>query len=554
MTSIASIIFSDPGIPTAESIPASVTAGEQAFDELLAGLPGGAPAVPMAVVAPPIGFMPDSPIPAAMTPLPELEADALPMPAICVEGAAVAEDGETEPAPEDNVALLSSCLATWQFLPLPGPEPAVVDAVAENFTPTVVPVENLTAPIRTGEPIADRPTVAAVTPVEVQAASPQPPTSAVPRPNDLAAALPHETPVPPAPKETPALPAASTPAPTLTPALAASTPAPALTPAPAPSAPAPAPDGGPVSVALPAVAAPTAAVATNPPPRAILSARVAKAGRAVEPVEIKASRPLDHRSETAPAVGDGIPVAKEQRAMRDLVFHPSPKSAPAAFAEGEIPAAAARETGVGSVPLATSAGESTLQDDRQNEMAGDQREPAAPTFGASRSGGEIDPGVEPGERDAKVAPSEVAQVIQHIERAVERMRSQGGERIEMRVPLQDGGEVVVKIRIEHGEVKAIFQSSADGLQQALETGWSQLGQTPTERIGKAAPAVFESPSMQSGTGGFQQSPDQRERNERGRASEAHFLPPPLPPESKKVNDARRSTAGATSPASLQIYA
>jgi hypothetical protein len=147
----------------------------------------------------------------------------------------------------------------------------------------------------------------------------------------------------------------------------------------------------------------------------------------------------------------------------------------------------------------------------------------------------------------------VAQVIQHIERAVERMRSQGGERVEMRVPLQDGGEVVVKLRIEHGEVKAIFHSVTEGLQQALETGWSQLAQTSTDRSGKIAPAVFESSSMQSGTGGFQQSSDQRERNGRG-YSETEFVPMPHHPEHRKGNDPRRPAAGATAAASLQIYA
>ena len=120
----------------------------------------------------------------------------------------------------------------------------------------------------------------------------------------------------------------------------------------------------------------------------------------------------------------------------------------------------------------------------------------------------------------------------------------------MRVPLHDGGEVVVKLQMEQGQLKATFRTESEGMQQALETGWSQFSQTSSDRGVRVGAAAFDSSSSQNGTGSFQQSPDQRERGANTRLFETDFTAPLRTSDARKPLEARR----AASSSSLEIYA
>lgn len=239
--------------------------------------------------------------------------------------------------------------------------------------------------------------------------------------------------------------------------------------------------------------------------------------------------------------------------MSDPTFHLKAKPAPAAFAERETLPKLTREVGheaAGKVQ----ASEQSEPHDPKGGMSDGHREGAPAEAFAAPAGTPAPEEVESFPIETKSPASEAAQAIQQIERAVDRMRLQGGQRMEMRLPMQDGAEVVVRLRIERGEVKATFHTGSEGLRQALETGWSQYSQTSSERAGKAAPAVFESPSLQSGMGGSHQSPDHRDRRGRDQYSSADFAPVPSPQEIKKALQPRRPKASAAPAASLEIYA
>ena len=302
----------------------------------------------------------------------------------------------------------------------------------------------------------------------------------------------------------------------------------------------------------------TPSVAVPGTPAAALPAQAdmgeaSKTGEAAKAVEIKGSRALAATAEVPHPTLDGIPVAKEQRAMSATTFHHQAKPAPAAFAESETPSKVPAESGLQAV-AGVKASEPTRQDDSQAGMSNGQHEPAGAEAFTLPAGAEVSRGAEAPKEDTKVTASDTAQAIHDIERAIDRMRTQGSQRMEMRLPMRDGEEVVVKLRLEQGEVKATFQSGSEGLRQALETGWSQYTQNSAERAAKAAPAVFESPSMQSGMGGFHQSPEQRQREDSARSYDPDFATPLSPPENQKTIDLRSTPAAPTPSTSLEIYA
>lgn len=239
--------------------------------------------------------------------------------------------------------------------------------------------------------------------------------------------------------------------------------------------------------------------------------------------------------------------------MSDPTFHLKAKPAPAAFAERETLPKLTREVGH-EAAAKVQASEQSDQHDSQGGMSDGHREGSTAETFAVPAGIQAPEEVESFKTVTRLPASEAAQMIQQIERAVDRMRVQGGQRLEMRLPMRDGAEVVVRLRIEQGEVKATFHTGSEGLRQALETGWTQSSQTSSERAGKAAPAVFESPSLQSGMGGFHQSPDHRDRSGRDQYSNADFAPMLSQPEIKKALEPRRPKPSAAPATSLEIYA
>ena len=293
------------------------------------------------------------------------------------------------------------------------------------------------------------------------------------------------------------------------------------------------------------------AVASDP--AGVVAALPANPGLPSKPSASKGSRSVAAVAEV-PRVGvDGMPVAKEQRAMTEPVFHRPATNAPAAFAESETrseTAGASRFEASGSVAAAP---ERTARDDANGGWTDSQD----PRGGADPLpfliGKEVRDDFALPKTDAKPVTGETARVIEHIERAIERMHTQGSQRMELRLPMREGEEVVVKLRVEHGEVKATFQSASEGLRQALEAGWSQASQASPERAARAIPAVFESPAMQSGMGSFQQSPNQRERSGSDAPAEPSFAPQPQS-QARRVTETLRTTPTTASTEPRKIYA
>jgi flagellar hook-length control protein FliK len=153
------------------------------------------------------------------------------------------------------------------------------------------------------------------------------------------------------------------------------------------------------------------------------------------------------------------------------------------------------------------------------------------------------------------AAPEAARMIEQIEKDIERMRSQGGQRLEVRLPMRDGGEVVVKLHVEAGEVKAVFHTESSSLRDALESGWNQLASTNSDRAVKIGTVAFEGSSLQNGTGGFSQTPDQRRRAlDTYQPDNVPFLNGPLSDLEKDQPNTPRRSVSTVSMAGLQIYA
>ena len=410
------------------------------------------------------------------------------------------DTGTPDPEPEADVMVLSSCLAMWQILP---PTPSVPSPVGElGVSPTTISMTNGEAdPAATGNPVPMAnpvPTIPDAQPApggpatNVQVGAPQPAAPATPEP--------------------PAEPSATV-------------------------------------FVEPAVVVTVSTVGASPASAVAVPSEIPPSP--AKPSEIRGSRPSPASAAVPRTAPDGIPVAKEQRAMPEPVLHRPAKSAPAAFAASETAPETVRVAGRSESGSAPAAPEQTGHDEAHGGTTDsrEQRGAADPT--PLFAGTETRHASESPATEAKPIASETAHVIEHIERTIERMRAQGGQQMEMRLPMRDGEEVVVKLRIEHGEVKATFQSASEGLRQALETGWSQIS---PERAAKAAPAVFESSSMQSGMGGFQQSADQRERRGHGPESEAAFTSTMPHFANPKTAAALRTTTSAAPSASLELYA
>ncbi|MGB8170736.1 MAG: hypothetical protein WCF18_24745 [Chthoniobacteraceae bacterium] len=298
------------------------------------------------------------------------------------------------------------------------------------------------------------------------------------------------------------------------------------------------------SLEKPAASAPT-------PPTSLKLDRPTKALHSAKPVSIEAQTLQPAAAGIVATHLDGILGAKEHRAMSDIVFHNPAKIAPAAFAEGETLSKTIHETAPGVPSTEPRGGEDT---DAGSSGSGHHEQSTADPFPQFTTS-EQRPTVEASKaNDASPIASNTAQLIQSIERAVERMRGHGGQHLEMRLPMRDGQEVVVKLRIEQGEVKATFQTTSDDLRQALETGWSQVAQSSSERAEKVATTVVESSSSENGTGNFQQSSDQRDRARHEPLPDSPFSTPPAQAQTKTPSAPRRPTARLSPSTSLEIYA
>gem|GEM_PF-6128779 len=244
---------------------------------------------------------------------------------------------------------------------------------------------------------------------------------------------------------------------------------------------------------------------------------------------------------------NGIPVAKQQRVMSDADLHLSATPATAGFAAPNLavsPAAAV-------MPIAAADGQN-LHDQPRDETGGqaDSALAAAAMLGKENQPHRL---TDAPDFPAAVQAMDTTKVIDQIERAVERMRTQGQQRIELRLPTQDGGEILVRLQMEAGQVKAVFRTESDGLRDALEAGWNQFAASAPERAQKVSSVVFEAPTTQSGMGGFNQTSDQRGRQQAFAEAEGRVNAPASTFPTTKITPLATRSPVATA-VGLQIYA
>ncbi len=249
------------------------------------------------------------------------------------------------------------------------------------------------------------------------------------------------------------------------------------------------------------------------------------------------------------AQANGIPVAKQQRAMSNPEFHPTEAPETAVLAGSNTAG-----TSAAAIVPATAAGGQKFQEQSREEAG---RQPDTLLAGTAMVAPEVKShhSATTGAFPTTAHAVEATKVIEQIERATERMRSQDGQRIEMRLPTQDGGELLVRLQISGGELKAVFRTESTGLRDALQAGWTQYTAATAERELKVGQAVFESPSMQSEMGSHSQTPDQRGREHAfAEAESSGNSSAPFPSAGKSVRTTHSTPVTTPNSAGLQIYA
>jgi hypothetical protein len=105
-------------------------------------------------------------------------------------------------------------------------------------------------------------------------------------------------------------------------------------------------------------------------------------------------------------------------------------------------------------------------------------------------------------------PMTSAAVLDEVGLGLERLQQHGNNRMDLRLSLQDGGQVSIELQVRDGAVHASFLTGSAELQNALQQGWSQLVNR-SESLGLSlAEPVFKTPTAASANAGQQ---DFRER-------------------------------------------
>ena len=232
---------------------------------------------------------------------------------------------------------------------------------------------------------------------------------------------------------------------------------------------------------------------------------------------------------------DGTPVAMQHRTMREQFSERQSKTKASAASVPSAPedsrADAVPETGQHSA-----------------EVRAITSLPAAPatagiTFGPQAGRGE---GADaPSATDSKAA----VQITQQTIDLTEHVRVTGRDHVEVQMRLNDGQEVTVSLRLEHGEWKPVFKTDTVALCRALEQNWHRAAAQPSVHAVKFGTPVFESQRTQADAG---QNPQQqsggRERPSSRREQESAFGIP-TPPALTPAKPARSAPTTA-----VQLYA
>lgn len=232
---------------------------------------------------------------------------------------------------------------------------------------------------------------------------------------------------------------------------------------------------------------------------------------------------------------DGTPVAMQRLTMREQFSERQSKTKASAASVPSVPensrADAVPETGQRSADVRVIA---SL--------------PAAPatagiTFGPQAGRGEG--AGAPSATDSKAA----VQITQQTIDLTEHVRVTGRDHVEVQMRLNDGQEVTVSLRLEHGEWKPVFKTDTVALCRALEQNWHRATAQPSVHAVKFGTPVFESQRTLADTG---QNPQQqsggRERPSSRREQEPAFGIP-TPPALTPAKPARSAPTTA-----VQLYA
>ncbi len=116
------------------------------------------------------------------------------------------------------------------------------------------------------------------------------------------------------------------------------------------------------------------------------------------------------------------------------------------------------------------------------------------------------------QKSAAIPATEITTMVHRTLEAAEHVRISGQDRVEVRMRLDSGEELLIELRVsQQGEVKPVFRTESEALRQALEQNWARFSSAGTERGIKLSNPVFESPQTQSGMSDLNQNHDGRER-------------------------------------------
>ena len=143
-------------------------------------------------------------------------------------------------------------------------------------------------------------------------------------------------------------------------------------------------------------------------------------------------------------------------------------------------------------------------------------------------------------------------VIHRTMEAVERLRTTGGERVEVKIRLDAGNELTVRLQLTHGEIRPVFLTESRELRQAIEQNWAQFSERTSERTVRVTTPVFESPNSQSGMNDLSQQ--QREGRQRAFAEAQEEIAGRIPAGRNSQRRMAAPVASAAPAAGVQLYA
>jgi hypothetical protein len=134
---------------------------------------------------------------------------------------------------------------------------------------------------------------------------------------------------------------------------------------------------------------------------------------------------------------------------------------------------------------------------------------------------------------AAVKTPATAGLVETLGLGLQRIQQSGNNRVDLKVPLEGGGEVGIQLRLEHGRVQACVTTDSIELREALQKGWAQLA-TRSETAG-APLAHLTFRSFAENSTAFS------EGQHRERQPEPHHDRPTYTP-SRQLKRPRRATA------------